>query len=181
MSTIIITPRRVKIADSEGRSFIVRYLALVQAGTRKSLHDGRSFADIEPLEFRLAAWWWSNRLPVPHRVLKATEQFLIKHQGQDHSLDCYDFACMANDIPMHDKKWLFAFWNERSASRRKPGDTVMLIDKEHHMFHHAAVYLGRGLYLSVYGHCGDLEVSTLEDMRRSFNGKDVITVIPRSE
>lgn len=47
-------------------------------------------------------------------------------------------------------------------------------------FAHAAVYLGKRLFISVYGAGGDLEVSTLDDMKRDFKAPYVVRSIPKT-
>jgi len=64
--------------------------------------------------------------------------------------------------------------------RRRVGDVVFLLSEKRQRFHHAAVYIGLGLYLSIYGGGGYLEAATLKDMKRDYKASDVLLVTPRS-
>jgi cell wall-associated NlpC family hydrolase len=63
--------------------------------------------------------------------------------------------------------------------RLKVGDIVFLLKSKENDFRHAALYVGHGLYISVYGAGGDLEFSTLKDMLRDFDAEHVVTATPR--
>lgn len=59
------------------------------------------------------------------------------------------------------------------------GEVYFFTSGENH-FHHAAIYIGAGLFISIYGAGGDLEVSSLKDMRRDYRAKHVLVAKPRS-
>ena len=184
MPAIIITPWRVDSIDSEGRVFRVRQLSFEKDGEYRNLHDGKPFEVENSLEIRRIVRKWARlrlvTLSVPPALLTAIATFLSEYHGKEHALDCYDFANLVANIPLHDKSSLFAYWEKRRRFVRRPGHTVFLIRKKEHLFRHAAIYLGHGLYISVYGRNGDLEVASLYDMKRNYGAKDVLTVAPRS-
>jgi hypothetical protein len=184
MPAIIITPWRVDSIDPEGRVFRVRQLSFEKDGEYRNLHDGKPFEAEDSLEIRRIVRKWgrlrSVTLTVPSALLRAITIFLSEHHGKEHALDCYDFANLVAGIPPHDKSVLFAYREQRRRFVRRPGDTVFLIRKKEYQFRHAAIYLGHGLYISVYGRNGDLEVASLHDMKRNYGAKDVLTVVPRS-
>jgi len=90
------------------------------------------------------------------------------HAREDFAFDCYAFANLVRSIEPHRLRVLRAYWTLKTLSKRpRAGDIVFLL-KGHDHFRHAAVYLGSGLYLSVWGGGGDLEVATLKGMMRDF-------------
>jgi cell wall-associated NlpC family hydrolase len=72
-------------------------------------------------------------------------------------------------------------WQRLAPKSPQPGDVVFLLSHAKHPteFHHAAVYIGHDLYLSVYGLGGDLNVATLEDMAKAYKAKLMINVTSR--
>ncbi len=85
-------------------------------------------------------------------------------------VSCYRFACWSSGIARtKGDAWLFEpkpFW-------MKCGDVVFLF-KRNGLFDHAAVYLGRNLYIAVYGAGGELTIQTYEDLRRNTKGRRIV-------
>ena len=128
-----------------------------------------------------------HHLDIPRRALDAVVSFLnTKHQKVNMEYMCFDFIyeaafrdgrTRAKDI---DTDWRLRSWSK--ADRFRPSDAVLLhrsFNGRNTPFAHAAVYIGRGLFLSVYGAGGDFEVSTLENMQRDFNAPFIALATPR--
>lgn len=183
MSSILIAPLRVEIQTTDGAHFLVRHAFFEENdGSLRSLHDGKPFPPMDHVEICLLAKKRHGRrsLPVPPHVSRVVAHFLSHQQGIDHEEDCYDFMGKVAGMPAHDKKLLLRYWREkRFLLWRRPGDVVFFIDRHRSHFMHAALYIGRGLYLSVYGKNGDLEFASLSDMKEGFSAREIITVIPR--
>lgn len=184
MTTLYITPYRVDSTDSEGQKFLVRTLLLETEGVVLNLHADEPLTITTPFEVRRLkkAWGkvWSRRMYIPEPVLTAMNEFLRKYQGKQHTLDCYDFVGMAYKVRRHDKRYFYRFWKEARKFRRKPGDVVFLLTRKTQYFHHAAVYIGDGLYVSVYGKSGDLEITTLRDMKCAYKASDALTMVVKT-
>jgi cell wall-associated NlpC family hydrolase len=74
---------------------------------------------------------------------------------------------------------MFDHWlTKRLWYRPKYGSVVFLIKGEHN-FRHAAIYIGRGLYISVWGAGGDLEIASLKSMKKDFEANRVEIATPR--
>ena len=184
MPSIIITPWVRDSIDSYGDVFPVRHLSFKEGDSYRSLHDRKPFVFDQPLEIRLLVRTWprllSARIHVPPTIIEAVRKFLSHYQGQEHTLDCYDFACTAANVAHHDKAYLVIYWKKICPLRRlQPGTVLFLLNTSTQQFPHAAISLGRGLYISVYGKGGDIEVTTLKAMRRSYGAKNIWVVTPR--
>jgi hypothetical protein len=183
MHSLIITHWRVEIEEVEGRKYWVRQLNLEKDGVYRFLHDGKSFDPMASIEIWLMVLTWpkaiSKRLPLPPALTQVVASFLSTYHGKEHDLDCYDFANLVAGIPLHNKAGLYGFWKERRRLLRQPGDVVFLFNKKRMQFRHAAIYLGHGLYISVYGKSGNIEVTTLRDMRKAHGAKNILDVVPK--
>lgn len=60
------------------------------------------------------------------------------------------------------------------------GKKLRFLQEQFERFHHAAIYIGCGLCISVYGAGGDLEIATLQDMKRSFKTNQVVVATPKA-
>lgn len=122
-----------------------------------------------------------KRLPLTREIQEGILEFLGDYSARsDWIFDCYAFVNMVNNVPPHKTEHLLGFWEITPlAGAPTSGQTVFLLTEETSSFHHAAMYLGYGFYVSVYGYGGNLEISTLNDMRRDFGAKDVVTATPR--
>lgn len=183
MPSIIITPWGIDSIDPKGTVLRVRQLFFEKDGKYRNLHDGQCFDAEGSLQVLYLERRWSRShlipLTIPASLLEATAIFLSEYHGKEHTLDCYDFANMVAGVPLHDKSLLYGYWQERRRFVRRPGDVIFLVKKKECHFRHAAVYLGHGLYISVYGKNGDIEVANLSDMKRDYGARDVLTVVPR--
>lgn len=186
--TVFIGDWPAGILTAEGIEMTVRPM-FVEVG--EELHELREVTFSRPVSMvrlMLLEEQETRALDIPHRVLRAMAAFLTTHHAQVHmDYMCFDFT--------HET----AFGGSRPRGRStdgdydlqnispagwtfRPGDIVMLHrgrdgNKTPHA--HAAVYIGRNLFLSVYGAGGDLEVSTLADMQRDFQTPFVALAKPR--
>lgn len=120
-------------------------------------------------------------LNVPEQLENIVIRFLREFHAKQHSCcDCYAFANVANGIKLHRVSRLLRYWELRPRPTSiGAGNVVFLTSGQ--MFRHAAIYIGSGLYISVYGAGGDLEVSTLKDMQRDFEANVVHLALPRTD
>lgn len=183
MLKIIVFPSREKIITAD-RKIMQVYPLFTEKGER--LQDRTDFAGIQDVEISVLRWFWPFRalkLNITSEVKKGIVEFLYRyHARQNLSFDCYSFVRLVYDVDRkHRTKFMTRFWKISTYRwwRRKIGDVVFLIDFESNYFHHAAIYIGFGLFLSVYGAGGDLEVATLKDMMRDYGARAVVSAVPR--
>lgn len=106
--------------------------------------------------------------------------FHYRHVEPDQAFDCYSFVNDFCDIRQHEKSDLATYWKvEKPKQVPRSGDVYFFLDTEKERFHHAAIYLGLGIYVSVYGKGGDIEFASLSDLKSSFGGMDVFHAYPR--
>jgi hypothetical protein len=112
-------------------------------------------------------------------ILKFIRQY---GESKDMFFDCYAFVGSVRGVLSHTVEYMLAFWKVRRLRWRRPavGSVVFLTIEEECAFRHAAIYVGRGLYISVYGGGGGLEISTLADMKHDFGARDVLLAMPYS-
>ena len=65
---------------------------------------------------------------------------------------------------------------ETNSKKAKIDDVCFLVNYSKNESPHAAVYVGFGLYLSVYGAGGNLEFSRLPDMKRDYGASHCVWV-----
>jgi len=108
--------------------------------------------------------------PTPLLAL-AIKFYLERAQAKEiPDVSCYRFACWASGIALtKGDEWLY----EPKPYRMKCGDVVFLF-RNNGTFDHAAVYLGRGMYIGVYGAGGELTVQTYHDLRRNTKGRRIV-------
>ena len=185
MVKLIIESRKERLITADGVQMIVHPVYVQETnGDQVVLQDyhGECVTDVSVhlLRYHLARWIpWMNRVlkfEMPERLRKGIVSYFRRyHAQQSPHFDCYGFVCLVHEVDplaVDRESWL------RKGSHifrweRKTGDLVFLMNLKEELFHHAAIYIGKGLYLSVYGVGGDLEVATLRDMRRGYKAKDV--------
>ena len=114
----------------------------------------------------------------PH-VNKALEYYFKKyHKKSTLDFDCYAFVNRIERIESHKVRNLYAYWVTRPLKRPRRNDIILLLNLEKKMFRHAAIYLGHGIYLSVYGGGGDIELATLQDLKQTFGPSEVFVGKP---
>jgi len=74
-------------------------------------------------------------------------------------------------VKVHKVPYMIAFWERNKKPRRLIPGSIVFYGSGETQFHHAAIYLGAGLYISVYGAGGDLEVATHRNMLRDYRAK----------
>ena len=173
---IVIGRRQMTIVTTDGLQMRVRPLYVRKEGVYKRLHECNQFDDLSTIKIVLKGRWGKiSRIPRNALLEKALRIYLQSyHTRAPMSFDCYAFVNLVQDVTTHKVAYMHAFWDIEQL-RRKPevGDILFLGDFKEHFFMHAVVYIGLGLCISVYGGGGDIEVSTIADMKRELNAKDV--------
>jgi len=184
MFTIYIGSEKARVHGESGGTFT--FFPIVYEKDNK-LHGLRRATDLPTLDgVEIYLVWWRFFIPlsIPKQLERAILNFMLfKHIIQDDSFDCYSFACEVAQVPQGEKRFLLDYW--RLTPLRfwpKVGDVIFLSSPKFgsfFKFHHAAVYIGFGKYLSVWGAGGQLEVATLADMKNDFGVKDVYLASPK--
>jgi hypothetical protein len=135
-------------------------------------------------------WFWKSTFALPESLSKAILGYLRLRPDPDRSaecvvLDCRAFVDLMTRYSLDDCVLMSPAWTLGNLPRRPSlGSVVFLVsptkESGRAVFHHAAVYLGHGLYLSVWGAGGDLEVMTLENMKTAFEKCEARLALPRS-
>jgi len=181
---IVVTPNKERITFVDGKTMTVYQTVIKREGKVCRLRECKDFANVRKADIivlRRAQPFIGLQLNLTPQIKKGIVKVLNRyHRKQKLSFSCYQFVNLVYGVNRrYGTKWWKMFWKvETSHKRRKVGDVVFLVDHAENMFYHSAIYIGFGLYLSVYGAGGDLEVATLKDMMRGFDAKDVDHVIP---
>lgn len=184
MLTIFVGSRKQNLGMTDGKVMKTYPLLIKEGDTFSYLNDRLDCLEVDDVELviKYRFWpFWSRRLSLPSYLKKSIVEFLHNYHAKGIlHINCHTFACMVAGMPqVHEGgRWKSLWKIKRWSVRRRPGDVVILENSELGVFRHAAVYIGFGLWLSVYGGGGDLEVATLEDMRRDYNATDVFNVVP---
>ncbi len=182
MLTIFVSRKKQKIITDDGSRMKVRR-AYVRHGKKFGfLQEQETFKSLSSVRIVVKGWFKLKRLPRHEKLEKGIIKFLQEyHAKQNIKFDCYAFANMVHGVEAHPCCYLHKHWDTRIYDERvEVGNTVFLITPGNEMcrFHHAALYIGRGLYISVWGAGGDLEVATLGDMKKSYKAKQILVARP---
>jgi hypothetical protein len=180
MLTIYVSPRDQQINTVDGSCMTVKEVFVREAGGFVSLQDLEPPSDLDDLELVLVHRFFPKKLCITADVRAAMLDFLRSyHAKQDISFDCYAFANLVKGMEAHKVPYMLKYWETRALPwRLRSGSIVFFLSGENH-FHHAAVYLSSGLYISVWGAGGDLEIATLKSMRRDYGAERAMLAIPK--
>ena len=181
MLTLIVGPRRQTTITADGRKMRVYQLTTWKDGRFQVFHDTQYSTETHEVQMFCIRWrrqWPINLSPdVSRGIAEAVNHY---HAKEDLTFDCYAFVNLVRRLTPHRVVSMCEFWVTRPRwFSSRVGDIVFLVNNEENYFYHAAVYIGFGLYLSILGAGGDLEVMTLEDMKRDFGASRVLVASPR--
>lgn len=178
MLTIYVSPRNQEITTVDGSKMTVKGTYVREVSGFISLQDLKPSSDLNDVEIVLMSRFFQKKLNLKENIKKAVLLFLQNyHAKQDISFDCYAFANLVRGVKLHEVPYMLKFWNISSVPlRKRAGSVIFLISDER--FHHAAIYIGSGLYISVWGAGGDLEITTLSSMKRDFKAEKVVLAEP---
>ncbi len=165
------------IVDVNGLRFnVYQVIVCDENGKIQHLQDCTNFVALKEIEIISRRWCLTRKLNISLSIKQGIVKFLnCYHAQQKLFFDCYSFVNMVYGVKQHKKKFLKDFWNIKPYRwRSKVGDVIFLVNKKENYFYHAAIYIGFGLYISAYGAGGDLEISTLKDMRKDFGAERVL-------
>jgi len=183
MLTIIVGPRKQCIEMVDGNRMMVYPLLVKEDNKFLYLNRKTELSEVQDVELVIVRIYlpfvfWKVKLTP--ELKKAIIDFLLHHHAKQHvGFDCYAFAISVKNLTPRKGPVLWSrFWKVVSSPwLRKVGDIIFLQNRGKKHFH-AAVYIGLGLYLSVYGGGGDLEVATLRDMKKDYEVPEALDVVP---
>lgn len=183
MLTILVGLRKGRLTTADGKHMFAFPMLVWTDGKLTVMQEREGFGnikDVEILVFKKYLPYLALRARLTEPLRRGITMFLqTYHAKTDLSFDCYAFANLVAGVPQHDKSLLLKYWNLTKLSwRRRVGDIVFFLGEDPLHFKHAAVYIGYGLYISVYGAGGDLEISTMRDMRRDYGAAYTHLAVP---
>ncbi len=179
METIYVSPRDMPIITVDGYRMSVKIALVYEAGDFISLQDWKPPPEMNDIEIVLVRRFRPKRFQLPHNVRQAVLHFLKHyHSKQDIMFDCYAFANLVKQVEVHEVPYMLKYWKKKPKPWFIPTGSVVFFESGEDRFHHAAVYIGHGLYISVWGAGGDLEVATLKSMKRDYGAERVMLAEP---
>lgn len=187
MLAIYVTKRRHTICTADNQVMRVRSVYVRENREFVPLQEAAEFSHTRGVRFILKSWRGLKRMRGGDIgvVERAVSRFLETwHTLIDESYDCYAFVNDVYDLPRHRVNRFHEHWELYPFHEEglHIGNVVFLTTPHalagRDMFHHAAVYLGDGLYISVYGAGGHLEIASLRDMKVSYRAKEVYIAVP---
>lgn len=185
MLSLCISSTKSTVKDECGRTFTGFRLYYEKDGKFKELRLSNNLPVFDKVEIYFQLWRYFLRLPISEKLRDVILRFMAhQHLVQGSLFDYYSFVCEYEKIQKDNHKcYLLDRWSIRSFRWwcQRVGDVVFLFDaptKRDVRFCYAAIYLGFGRYLSVWGG-GQLGVSTLRDMKRDFNATRVYKAIAK--
>ena len=184
MLTIFVSRRKQRIITADGSRMKVRRAYIRRGKKLRFLQEPESFGLLSGVRIVVKEWFGLKRLPRHEKIEKGIIQFLQQyHAKQNIKFDCYAFANLVHGVEAHPCCYLHRHWSTRLYNGRvEIGETLFLITPGQTLenFYHAAIYIGRGLYVSVYGAGGDLEVATFRDMKKFYKAKKALLATPKA-
>lgn len=182
MLTIYVSPRDQQITTVCGSHMTVKTVFVREAGGFVSLQDLEPPSNLDDLELVLMRRFFPKKLCITAEVRAAMLYFLRSyHAKQDISFDCYAFANLVKGMEAHKVPYMLKYWETSALSWRLRSGSVVFFLSGENQFHHAAVYLDSGLYISVWGAGGDLEIATLKSMKRDYGAERAVLAIPKGK
>ena len=183
MLTIFVSPRNHQITTADGQTMTVKGMFVSEAGRLVSLFDYQPPKDLNDVQIVLVRKYRKNKvLSLPADLKQAILSFLRNYHAKiDMSFDCYAFANLVKGVEVHKVPYMIAFWERKKKPWLPQPGSVVFYGIGETQFHHAAVYLGAGLYISVYGAGGDLEIATHRNMMRDYRAKHACLAEPLEE
>ena len=185
MLTLFVYPEKELIETINKQIFTVRKVTVHYNGNEIPLRTYVPAPEAEITDIELLFVWKNKESPFPmsDALRKSIIYVLTHYHGkQALSFDCYAFANTVAGIPAHKVSEMLNHWDLRGFSSPHVGDTIFFLNQKKQILHHAVIYIGHGLYLSIYGAGGDLEISSFRDTRKGFGvkAKDVLIAVPKS-
>lgn len=180
--TILVSRETEIIRTVDGVEMQVRAISIWWRNKVRSLHEETAFSGLSDVAIMVESRHGFKPLSRDPRVESGIICFLREYHGKQlMAFDCLAFVNMVYGVVPHTPRQLFNHRGIRKYSGRpRVGHVIFLVTPELHFFHHAAIYIGRGLYLSVYGAGGDLEVATLLQMKESYLASEVLVATPKA-
>ena len=179
MLAITVSTAEQLLTDVSGMTATVRSVLVEENGVRRYLRDlepSKSYKDVRIT----VSGKRGGVISPPVELRQALCQFMeTYHARQDVSFDCYKFACTVKGVPCHEKCFMLNYWSLRRLWFKPAVGTVVFYLSDDTLFHHAAVYIGYGLCISVWGAGGDLEVASLKSMKKDFGAERIFIAEPR--
>jgi hypothetical protein len=181
MLNIYVSYRTQNIITNDGHPMTVREVYVRDNNQLLNLNSCESFPALDDIEITLIGRFFTKKLCLSKDTCSAILTFLSRyHAKQDVTFDCYAFANLMKNVPLHRVPHMLTFWEIKRKPWRIPCGSVVFLTSGRNRFHHAAIYIGANLYISVYGAGGDLEIATLADMRRDYRADCVFIAFPKS-
>lgn len=180
MLTLFVDPKKIVVQTVDGVRLSVYPIRIFRGPDPEFLNDCTNLSEVKDMRIFLRRWKRFWKLRIHPDTKKAVVKFLNHyHTKQDITFDCYAFANLVRGISAHSVAYANKYWSMQIKRRwSRVGDVIFLQGTADNYFRHAAVYIGWGLYISVYGAGGDLEIATLSDMQREFEADFVVVATP---
>jgi hypothetical protein len=177
-----IIVERLPVSSALENGFkVTRYIpCIVDADEEMSvLYEHDTFAGFDDVAIGVWGRESARLLNIPSHVTCAIASFLrTKHGEQDPTFNCYTFANWVKGVRPHQLVELIDHWELCPRPKRWHAGNVAFFMKRDGFFLHAAICLGDGLFVSVYGGGGTIGFSAMKYLEREFVGKHVYHAVP---
>ena len=182
MLTLYVEPCEESLVTADGIQMFVRGTVAREGSEFISLRDWEPSTEVVDVEVVVGKRFFSKKIQLPQDVKRAVLNFLRNyHAKQDESFDCYSFSNEVKGLRAHRAYAMRLYWETKSLPWFIPIGSVVFLLGEEGKFYHAAIYIGCGLYISVWGAGGDLEFATLKSMCLDYGAERVVLARPKTE
>jgi len=176
MLTIYVLTSDVPIITVDGSNMTVKLVLVCEEGNFINLQDMKPPSYLKDVEIVLVRRFFCKKFQLPFDLKIAILTFLRHyHTKQNIEFDCYSFVNLVKGVESHKVLYMLKYWDIKPLPicRPKVGSVIFFQSGENH-FHHAAIYIGFGLCISVWGAGGDLEVATLKSIKNDYGSTEVV-------
>ncbi len=180
---IVFQPRLVRLTYADGMQGMVFWRNFLVGG--KSFDSKKHASKVSSAKIvikGIRSLWL--RFADSQALSYAIRHFMNNYHGkEDLSFDCYSFACLYAGVSQGTKDEIAKYWTFTKVQEKQllPGDVIFLFGRDEFgaYFSHAAISIGKNLFVSVYGAGADLQISTFAMMTQLFAYDSFVRVTPK--
>jgi|AntRauTorcE11897_2_1112592.scaffolds.fasta_scaffold25668_1 hypothetical protein len=174
MISIYLSPREKLVRSVCGGNIHQRLVTVSHENKLVELSDLPFNLIADDVEIILNQRLWSTKLNLCTEIKRAILFYLRSyHRNGERYYDCYTFVSMYKGLERKDMNDVKECWHTSSLPLIiKPSSVVFFTDNRYGYFCHSAIYIGKGLYLSVNEPRGSLCFSSFRSIKRDYHAKN---------
>ncbi len=181
MLTLYVGHTYQKITATTGLEIATKKTFVLQGDYHTDLQDFTLKNDWGNIIITLPGVISRKKISPPREVEQALEKYFREYHLQNKpGFDCYVFTNMVKGVTDHPPSFYKRFWKiVPLRSKKKIGSVIFLFKKGDCRPCHTAVYIGKGMFLSVHGVGGNIGFSSLRNLKQTYGATDLVIAKPK--